>query len=353
MRLPSFAIDSGNIRTCREATADLYDIWLHLAKKHGIDPKIPHESINFQAICDVLSAALGGLPLVSEDRKRGIIELFFRLRWAEYGFPTFQLTHSLAAALLLTDCQSVSGSEIHFPFPAFAVMLPQPDGPITYLDTDGTEVQAHWVEFHSYIQTAHSRDTLEIETLLRADQEAAAIAVWNKAEKANANIVAVHAPEAATLWRIIHGMKPDEDAERWLSEYTTLEDDLDESAQRAAARLMVNLALYLDSLQQDGKIDLKKTPKSKKPMTVGRFPVKQWSLGTEIKLDKHLRDAACNKAKASSPVWELDRRIPVRGHWRNQAHGPARSLRTRRWIEPYIKGPEAAKVITHLYKLDK
>ncbi len=30
----------------------------------------------------------------------------------------------------------------------------------------------------------------------------------------------------------------------------------------------------------------------------------------------------------------------VRGHWRNQAHGPGRTARKRIWIQPYWKGPE-------------
>ena len=29
----------------------------------------------------------------------------------------------------------------------------------------------------------------------------------------------------------------------------------------------------------------------------------------------------------------------VRGHWRNQQHGPNRSRRSVRWIPSYIKGP--------------
>ncbi|MHA4818766.1 hypothetical protein ACXZ65_30965 [Streptomyces aculeolatus] len=35
----------------------------------------------------------------------------------------------------------------------------------------------------------------------------------------------------------------------------------------------------------------------------------------------------------------------VSGHWRNQAHGPDRSLRRQTWIPAYIKGPEGAPML--------
>lgn len=43
----------------------------------------------------------------------------------------------------------------------------------------------------------------------------------------------------------------------------------------------------------------------------------------------------------------LTHRHYVRGHWRNQAHGPGHSLRKRMYVEPYIKGPEGAPLLMH------
>lgn len=40
----------------------------------------------------------------------------------------------------------------------------------------------------------------------------------------------------------------------------------------------------------------------------------------------------------------------VRGHWRNQAHGPGRSLRKQIRIEPFWKGDENARVLLRNYK---
>lgn len=35
----------------------------------------------------------------------------------------------------------------------------------------------------------------------------------------------------------------------------------------------------------------------------------------------------------------------VRGHWRDQPHGPERALRRRQWIPAYIKGPDGAPLL--------
>ena len=41
----------------------------------------------------------------------------------------------------------------------------------------------------------------------------------------------------------------------------------------------------------------------------------------------------------------------VRGHWRNQAHGPGRTERRPTWVPSYIKGPEGAPLLAreHVY----
>ncbi|ANS04692.1 hypothetical protein [uncultured Mediterranean phage] len=47
-------------------------------------------------------------------------------------------------------------------------------------------------------------------------------------------------------------------------------------------------------------------------------------------------DSAVDTTQRAAP----DHRFNVRGHWRNQAHGPKRSLRKRVWVKEYIKGPD-------------
>jgi hypothetical protein len=78
----------------------------------------------------------------------------------------------------------------------------------------------------------------------------------------------------------------------------------------------------------------------------------EWSLGHEVKVGPELRRAAAESALAAGagPVgWHVRKRFVVRGHFRNQAHGEGRALRTKRWIEPYWKGPDGAEAWAHLY----
>lgn len=46
----------------------------------------------------------------------------------------------------------------------------------------------------------------------------------------------------------------------------------------------------------------------------------------------------------------LTYRTIVRGHWRNQAHGPARTLRRKTWIEPHVRGADLnTPIVGHTY----
>lgn len=47
----------------------------------------------------------------------------------------------------------------------------------------------------------------------------------------------------------------------------------------------------------------------------------------------------------SGPSFRLRHRVIVRGHWRNQAYGPRRSLRRRIWVDEYVKGPDDAPLV--------
>jgi len=42
----------------------------------------------------------------------------------------------------------------------------------------------------------------------------------------------------------------------------------------------------------------------------------------------------------------------VRGHYRNQVHGPGHRDRKLIWIEPFWKGPENGAKIMHTYRPD-
>jgi hypothetical protein len=76
----------------------------------------------------------------------------------------------------------------------------------------------------------------------------------------------------------------------------------------------------------------------------------RYLLSAPVKIDlrEHLRGVLEGRKGAAPTVQFL-----VRGHWRNQAHGPRRSLRRVQWIEPFWKGPEEARVLLRQHKVDE
>lgn len=59
-----------------------------------------------------------------------------------------------------------------------------------------------------------------------------------------------------------------------------------------------------------------------------------------VDLRRHHRPAT--EERETSGGWKVSVRFMVRGHWKNQAYGPQRSLRKKLYISPFIKGPDGA-----------
>ncbi len=72
-------------------------------------------------------------------------------------------------------------------------------------------------------------------------------------------------------------------------------------------------------------------------------------VGKTVKISKELREYAARNA--AEPLWKLEHRYVVRGHWRNQVCGPMRAERRKTWIQPYWKGPEGAEAWQHVYEI--
>lgn len=73
-------------------------------------------------------------------------------------------------------------------------------------------------------------------------------------------------------------------------------------------------------------------------------------VGTDIGVDNELRDIVRAGGTGSH---QLTYRTLVRGHWRNQAHGPGWGQRTRKWIRPHIRGADLpTPIVGHNYKVE-
>jgi hypothetical protein len=67
-----------------------------------------------------------------------------------------------------------------------------------------------------------------------------------------------------------------------------------------------------------------------------------FQLGRPIKVD--CREALHEYLGGKRTSTEIRVQFLVRGHWRNQAHGPKLTLRRRQWIEPFWKGEADAPI---------
>ncbi len=333
----------------------LFRDWMHFCRQidrvDAIDIGPRFEDAYLLGVCSGVSTSFG-LEMNRELAETG----HWQLRWRRYGYPTFNLTHSLAAALLLTDCSAVKGSEFRFPFPSFLITLPYPKSPLVI---DGAEGPGgvRWIMVNT-MDCPQTKDAEKMDAWLSSGG-------WKKGSCKEVN------PLPLTMVRLIENEgvgvferkpfpKDDDTLESWLMASHPIEavhhletTSLDNAAAMAGLRLVANLCLYLDAQKQAG-LDLpaRGNPKRKKshrrPRQSGPVIPPAWVLGTDIKLSPELRAAAAQSARPKSqqrPEWKLQSQHVVRGHWKMQRHGPQRSLRKKIRVEPYWRGPRLSEAV--------
>ena len=134
------------------------------------------------------------------------------------------------------------------------------------------------------------------------------------------------------------------------------------SQMAAWVSLVVNTLLYIQYVNEDVKHDpdfgvsakdkakAQKIPTNKarrKFLDANRANCRYYILGTTA--TNTLKNGPSQQGTGAP----LAVRFIVRGHWRNQPHGPGRTLRKMTWIQPHWKGPEDAPTsnVTHVVKV--
>jgi hypothetical protein len=127
-------------------------------------------------------------------------------------------------------------------------------------------------------------------------------------------------------------------------------------------RFVLNLCIYLGSeearVEHAHAVEIKRLHGDKKFKNL-RAHIQQkirdlqadkvFVVGSDVTISPEMRDLVRNEGAGSHT---LSYRTLVRGHWRNQAHGPGYTLRKRRWIEPHIRGNELpTKLVGHNYNV--
>jgi len=260
--------------------------------------------------------------------------MFRVARWADYGFNVFQLTHSLAAGLALTEPADINAVP-HMPFPCFAVTVPEGIIPFWY---GGEQYWADIVWMHRY--EAIYSGTGKVETMYRWSVEWRGITLWREHIEGHFE----KNPDKPTFWI------PGQD------EAPVPEDNITEDV---SLRLVLNVCSWLasvgglsekhQSFRTRNKVKKKKAGKLKKPGPM------TWILGREVKLDKAVRDAATDfvlgRSRKPREGWKQRVQSVVRGHFQHYWVGSGEDKkRVPKWKDPYVKNKDASVAYAHLYK---
>lgn len=297
--------------------------------------------------------------LNQDDAKDVFIQIATDVTWAQNGLPAFELTHSLASALLLTDSSDVALSELHWPFKTFAIIPPSGMFQVGS-DANKDVILITCFEFEEYTEVSHLADAINVikrnildpnDPSLVADMRRIyayptnTLHMVRMGNGAGMSLESRHAVSGNTI-------------KEYLGEDMSWQDGVTETdihAADAAFRMAVNLSLYIATLPPEQRPDIA-------PIRVdsrGETRARVYKMGSEVKLPRQLRDAAKAYAKTGragtedSTNWRIHRRHVVRGHWRNQACGPKLSEHKRIWIMPHWKGPETAEAMMRLYAVDQ
>lgn len=241
----------------------------------------------------------------------------FAALWAHDAFQKLVTTHTYAAALMCSDASREALGELHLPWRAFMVAVP--DGLLR-------------VEAHGRV-VDYSRILV-----WSLDDGTATLAIYDKSEgRVPMRALMNGAPNLADLL-----FDPPDDWE-WSSDVGAAEKRVARLAQRLVTGLLVAL-LYT----QDFRRPKQKTQPHGSSARVQREPEHRVTfVGRPLKIDARAKVAAF----LAKPGGRKDAKAPavqfmVRGHHKRQVIGVGRTGRKVIWIEPYWKGAEDAPILT-------
>lgn len=259
-------------------------------------------------------------------------------QWVQHGRRIYDLGENLARALLDTEMR-VAAIDVPVPIPSYYVRVPRSLGLTVSHKHTGEHVLDGFYVTHA-LKDVPRRPTGSISII--------AVGIpHDTAEKVG--------DDALACYGVPGDVKNIEQS--LLSEElrAAASTGLGENVNRVAiwARLVVGLALYLTSEGVDldkrrlGPSDALRAQarkigghKGKRMIEEATLPVHYVRVGFREKLDANL----AAHSRADDETRALTKRFVVRGHYRNQAHGPEHKQRKLIYIRPHWKGPTWAEV---------
>ena len=252
--------------------------------------------------------------------------------WAHLGFPSFDLTLDFFRAIAVTDFGEVGTDTLHLPFPAFVMRFPEQLGA-----AQARGIFVYPVPFTRAGAAAEHEFGARRMTINAPDVARQSYSQWIDGTGLDEFL---HKTP-----RRIDDLDPIERAAS-----AELGNELNIDTLKACRRAMANTILYIEA---GGGL-----PKDKHRHGAPAAPVErthkeapQYRVGRPIRLGPEIREAL--EHRQGTAGWKIAQRFIVRGHWRNQAHGPRHQLRTRKWIQPHWKGPkDVAEALVRAFEVE-
>lgn len=293
-----------------------------------------------------------------------------RLRKVSFSSNWFVPSDPLVFQLLATDLKGVVVGDLNLPVPAFYVELP--DGvffldradtgwhPIRYLVVTEGEVTPRTEEVHAKFKIGPPRlgRRLLIEMYGAPN---------DKSKSPFDDVWAFHSYQIddplADLEQAITSSLSDPEMERTHLKGRIGERVLDGiEVRREVLRFLMNLCVYLGSsdarVEHVHQAEIQRLTRGQKPKKLRKnvkarvqrlLSEKVFRVGSDVTVEPEVRDYVLSEVGTGK---KLAYRTVVRGHWRNQAHGPKHSLRKQKWITPHVRGADLpTPVVGHTYEV--
>jgi hypothetical protein len=276
------------------------------------------------------------------------------LAWARQGYNVFDLSPHFTAAMLLTDARELDISDIRLPFGGMLFMIS--DGfakgveGTSYTKIHVTEVSKadrSMLEACDHIVDAvKDLSPSQVSEVLRGSVAQETRSILETKRDDDDTAIHIYASDGASVletWIDRKGLTWD--AFDNLPDEVT--EDADKQARHALRQIVFGAIAYTNAVEGSMEERFGATPPKKAP---DKLRARQWTIGRTIQIDPKLVSAV--RSGTREVAFRLKHRHIVRGHYRNQAHGPAHSLRTKTWIQPHWRGPEQGAALVHTYKID-
>lgn len=260
--------------------------------------------------------------------------LYWIARWCSLGCPAMTIEGNLAASLMATETSEDAINEVMLPWDCFVVRLPRDlvePGQLKFthlaVHRHGSAFDVRWVD-----EIPDHQKERAIQFYQRKAGE-----VWSLYGVSDEQIALARTDAPNVLFG--------KERPEFLFEY--LNDDHPDRGETPEDRVVQALARLVVGISY-----LAETPKTLRPKSTKKQPHRRWRfskfpLTSEFVLAPDV-PVKLDCTEAVGAFLRGDRKGPprfqyiVRGHWRNQVHGPGRTGRKRIWIQPYWKGPEEA-----------